>query len=81
LKRLIHRALDAIDRTVELHRKEKALLEELFTGAYNFHSRFECVSVSDIVLATETLFELVKLWAGEQGGSAAVRGSVLRQLM
>ena len=37
----------------------------LFTGAYNFHSRFEWVSVSDMVLATETLFELVKLWAGK----------------
>ena len=35
----------------------------IFTGSYNYHSRFEWVSVSDMVLATETLLELVKLWA------------------
>jgi tripeptide aminopeptidase len=35
----------------------------IFTGAYNYHSRFEWASLSDMVLATETLLELVKLWA------------------
>ncbi len=35
----------------------------IFTGAYNYHSRFEWVSVSDMVLATETIIELVGLWA------------------
>jgi len=35
----------------------------LFTGSYNYHSRFEWVSVSDMVLATETVLQLVGLWA------------------
>jgi tripeptide aminopeptidase len=35
----------------------------LFTGSYNYHSRFEWVSVSDMVLATATILELVGLWA------------------
>jgi tripeptide aminopeptidase len=35
----------------------------VFTGAYNYHSRFEWASVSDMVLATETVIALVGLWA------------------
>jgi tripeptide aminopeptidase len=35
----------------------------VFTGGYNYHSRFEWASVSEMVLAVETLIELAKLWA------------------
>jgi tripeptide aminopeptidase len=35
----------------------------IFTGAYNYHSRFEWASVSEMILATRTILELVKLWA------------------
>jgi len=35
----------------------------LFTGGYNYHSRYEWASLSDMVLATDTLLELVKLWS------------------
>jgi tripeptide aminopeptidase len=35
----------------------------MFTGGYNFHSRYEWASVSEMVLAVETLVELVKLWS------------------
>jgi peptidase T len=37
----------------------------LFTGGYNYHSRFEWASVSEMVLAVETFVELAKLWAGD----------------
>lgn len=35
----------------------------LFTGGYNYHSRFEWASVSEMALAVETLVELARLWA------------------
>jgi tripeptide aminopeptidase len=35
----------------------------VFTGGYNYHSRYEWASVSDMVLAVDTLLELVRLWA------------------
>jgi tripeptide aminopeptidase len=35
----------------------------IFTGGYNYHSRYEWASVGEMVLAVETLIELVKLWA------------------
>ena len=35
----------------------------IFTGGYNYHSRYEWASVADMVLATDTLLELVGLWA------------------
>jgi len=37
----------------------------VFTGGYNYHSRYEWASVSEMALAVETLLELVGLWAGE----------------
>ncbi len=37
----------------------------LFTGGYNYHSRFEWASVSEMALATETVVELAKLWASK----------------
>ncbi len=37
----------------------------IFTGGYNYHSRYEWASVSDMALAVETLVELVKLWNEE----------------
>ncbi|MGO8693239.1 MAG: peptidase T [Rectinemataceae bacterium] len=35
----------------------------MFTGGYNYHSRYEWASLSDMALATDTLLELVNLWA------------------
>jgi len=35
----------------------------IFTGGYNYHSRYEWASVADMVLATDTLLDLVSLWA------------------
>jgi tripeptide aminopeptidase len=35
----------------------------VFTGGYNYHSRYEWASVAEMALAVETLVELVKLWA------------------
>jgi tripeptide aminopeptidase len=35
----------------------------LFTGGYNYHSRYEWASVAEMALTVETLVELVKLWA------------------
>jgi tripeptide aminopeptidase len=35
----------------------------VFTGSYNYHSRFEWVSVADMALATDLMIELVGLWA------------------
>ena len=34
----------------------------VFTGGYNYHSRYEWASLADMVLATDTLLELVLLW-------------------
>jgi tripeptide aminopeptidase len=36
----------------------------VFTGGYNYHSRYEWASASEMALAVDTLVELVKLWAG-----------------
>ncbi len=35
----------------------------LFTGGYNYHSRFEWASVAEMVLAVDTVIEIAKLWA------------------
>ncbi len=35
----------------------------LFTGGYNYHSRFEWASVSEMALAVETIINLVLIWA------------------
>ncbi len=35
----------------------------VFTGGYNYHSRFEWASLSEMVLAVDTIIELVQLWA------------------
>jgi tripeptide aminopeptidase len=34
----------------------------VFTGGYNYHSRYEWASVAEMALAVETLIELVQLW-------------------
>jgi tripeptide aminopeptidase len=39
----------------------------IFTGGYNYHSRYEWASVADMVLATDTLLELLSLWAQAKG--------------
>lgn len=35
----------------------------LFTGGYNYHSRFEWASMSEMALAVETIINLVLIWA------------------
>jgi tripeptide aminopeptidase len=35
----------------------------VFTGGYNYHSRYEWASVGEMALAVKTLIELVQLWA------------------
>jgi tripeptide aminopeptidase len=35
----------------------------VFTGGYNYHSRYEWASVGEMVMAVETILELVQLWA------------------
>lgn len=35
----------------------------LFTGGYNYHSRFEWASLSEMALAVETVLNLVRVWA------------------
>lgn len=35
----------------------------LFTGGYNYHSRFEWASVSEMALAVETVINLARIWA------------------
>jgi tripeptide aminopeptidase len=35
----------------------------LFTGGYNYHSRYEWASLGEMVMAVETIVELVQLWA------------------
>jgi tripeptide aminopeptidase len=35
----------------------------LYTGGYNYHSRFEWASVSEMAATVKTVLELVKLWA------------------
>jgi tripeptide aminopeptidase len=35
----------------------------VFTGGYNYHSRYEWASVGEMVLAVGTILELVRLWA------------------
>ncbi len=35
----------------------------IFTGGYNYHSRFEWASVAEMALAVDTIIELVQLWA------------------
>ncbi len=51
----------------------------VFTGGYNYHSRYEWASVSEMALAVDTLLELVGLWAepdsGKGSGRAAGRGT------
>jgi tripeptide aminopeptidase len=38
----------------------------IFTGGHNFHSRAEWASLSQMILATETIRQLAKLWAEKQ---------------
>jgi tripeptide aminopeptidase len=38
----------------------------VFTGGYNYHSRYEWASVSDMVLAVDTLLELAAIWARDE---------------
>ncbi len=38
----------------------------VFTGGYNFHSRFEWASLSTMVEAVETAINLIRLWAGQK---------------
>jgi tripeptide aminopeptidase len=35
----------------------------VFTGGYNYHSRYEWASVAEMVVAVDTVLELVQLWA------------------
>jgi tripeptide aminopeptidase len=35
----------------------------VFTGGYNYHSRYEWASISEMALAVDTILELVQLWA------------------
>ncbi len=35
----------------------------IFTGGYNYHSRYEWASVAEMALAVDTIVELVQLWA------------------
>ncbi len=35
----------------------------LFTGGYNYHSRFEWASLSEMALAVETVINLARIWA------------------
>lgn len=35
----------------------------LFTGGYNYHSRFEWASLAEMSLAVETILNLVRIWA------------------
>jgi tripeptide aminopeptidase len=35
----------------------------VFTGGYNYHSRYEWASLGEMVLAVETILELVGQWA------------------
>jgi tripeptide aminopeptidase len=35
----------------------------VFTGGYNYHSRYEWASVAEMVMAVETVLELVQLWS------------------
>jgi len=37
----------------------------VFTGGYNFHSRYEWASLSTMVAATETAINLIRLWAAQ----------------
>ncbi|MFW6208891.1 MAG: peptidase T [Spirochaetota bacterium] len=38
----------------------------VFTGGYNFHSRFEWASLSAMVEAVETAINLIRLWGGQK---------------
>jgi len=38
----------------------------VFTGGYNFHSRFEWASLSTLVEAVETAINLIRLWADQK---------------
>jgi len=35
----------------------------IFTGGYNYHSRYEWASVSEMALTVETLINLIEVWA------------------
>jgi tripeptide aminopeptidase len=37
----------------------------IFAGMHNFHGRYEWASASEMVLATDTVLELIKLWAAK----------------
>jgi tripeptide aminopeptidase len=37
----------------------------VFTGGHNYHSRDEWAGLAEMVAATETLIELIRLWADE----------------
>jgi tripeptide aminopeptidase len=41
----------------------------IFTGGYNYHSRYEWASISEMALAVDTLVELVGLWAESPQGA------------
>ena len=38
----------------------------VFTGGHNFHSRTEWASLDQMMTATKTVIELVKLWAKDK---------------
>ncbi|MCX8014051.1 MAG: peptidase T, partial [Rectinema sp.] len=38
----------------------------LFTGGYNYHSRFEWASLAEMSLAVETMLNLVRIWSSAQ---------------
>jgi tripeptide aminopeptidase len=42
----------------------------VFTGGYNYHSRYEWASVAEMVAAVETVLELVQLWADPDSARA-----------
>jgi tripeptide aminopeptidase len=46
----------------------------VFTGGYNYHSRYEWASASEMALAVDTLVELVGLWAESGSPKAAPKG-------
>ncbi len=38
----------------------------VFTGGHNYHSRYEWAGLAEMVAATETIIELIRLWAKER---------------
>ena len=38
----------------------------IFTGGHNYHSRFEWASVNTMIRASDTIINLIQLWAKEK---------------